>query len=182
MAAYFAFHERSQAANASIFAYCEYSEGHKSGSSNEPEIRGLGRYVRGHRRHLNQQSEYKVCTVFRNGKLRYASHDDVFAAASVDQDILCKFDVPMSERKKVLRRLKQYNINAFSLVGSEESLMESLANSRDPSARSKGLTYSYATARCRPGRLGHLPAGARGASGRSAGPGVGSGPRIRSRR
>jgi len=40
---------------------------------------------------------------------------------------LWKFVIPVSERKKVLEYLNCFNIKSFSLFGSEESLMESLA-------------------------------------------------------
>jgi hypothetical protein len=110
-----------------IYAYCEYTEGHKSGSATEPKIIGLGHNVRSHRRHFQQQSEYTVCHIFRGGKHCYASHQDVFARNDADQDELWKFNIPTSERAKILKRLEQYNINAFSLVGSEDSLMETLS-------------------------------------------------------
>jgi len=37
-----------------------------------------------------------------------------------------KFDLPSSERKKVLGALNDYNLNAFSLFGSDESLLETM--------------------------------------------------------
>lgn len=127
VAAYFAFRDvTSTASVVSIYAYCEYTAGHKFGSSNRPKITGLGPYVRGHRRHFQQQSQYTVCTVHQDGALTYASHDAAFAGNNEDQDELWKFNIPASEREKVLKRLEQYNINAFSLFGSEESLMEAL--------------------------------------------------------
>lgn len=43
------------------------------------------------------------------------------------QDELWKFNVPWTERLKVLGLLDGYNLNAFSLSESEESLMETLA-------------------------------------------------------
>jgi len=50
-----------------------------------------------------------------------------FARNDRDQDVLWKFNVPSSERVKVLRILDGYNISALSLFGSEESLMETMA-------------------------------------------------------
>lgn len=127
VAAYFAFRDvTSTAPTVSIYAFCEYTVGHKSGSSNTPRITGLGPYVRSHRRHFQQQSQYTICTVHRNSEHAYAYHEDAFAATKEDQDRLWKFNIPASEREKVLKRLEQYNINAFSLFGSEESLMEAL--------------------------------------------------------
>lgn len=43
------------------------------------------------------------------------------------QGICWKFTIPVSEQKKVLKLLDEFNVNAFSLFGSEESLMEMLA-------------------------------------------------------
>jgi len=43
------------------------------------------------------------------------------------QDLLWKFSIPTSEKFKVLRRLDLYNLNAFSLFSSEESLMQTMA-------------------------------------------------------
>ena len=43
------------------------------------------------------------------------------------QDVLWKFNIPWSERMRVLRLLDAYNLNAFSLFESEECLMETLA-------------------------------------------------------
>jgi len=128
VAAYFAFRNVcSTAENVSIYAYCEYTVGHKSGSSNEPKITGLGPYVRSHRRHFQQQSQYTICTKHHNGEHVYERHEDAFAGNTEDQDELWKFNIPNSEKHKVLQRLEQYNINAFSLFGSEESLMETLS-------------------------------------------------------
>ncbi|HTT09251.1 MAG TPA: FRG domain-containing protein [Gammaproteobacteria bacterium] len=128
VAAYFAFKDhQSSETSTSIFAYCEYTAGNKTGSSSHPEITGLGPYVRSHRRHFQQQSHYTICTINQGSNLSYAQHDDVFAENSEDQDELWKFNIPSSERLKVLKRLELYNINAFSLFGSEESLMETLS-------------------------------------------------------
>ena len=38
-----------------------------------------------------------------------------------------RFNIPSTERKKVLRFLDEFNLNAYSLFGSEESLMNMLA-------------------------------------------------------
>lgn len=128
VAAYFAFRDiGSSATKASIYAYCEFTEGHKSGSGNAPEITGLGKYVRSHRRHFQQQSQYTICTNCRDGMLAYARHQDAFARNDEGQDELIKFSIPTTERTKALRNLDQHNINAFSLFGSEDSLMETVA-------------------------------------------------------
>jgi hypothetical protein len=128
VAAYFAFRDVcSTAASASIYVYCEYTKGHKLRSSNAPALTGLGPNVRTHRRHFQQQCEYTICTIHLDGKHSYARHQDAFEGNKEDQDELWKFNIPSSERRKVLKQLEKYNINAFSLFGSEESLMETLS-------------------------------------------------------
>ena len=92
VAAYFAFRDVCSIADSvSIYAYCEYIVGHKSGSSNKPKITGLGPNVRSHRRHFQQQSQYTFCTINRGSNLSYARHDEVFAGNNKDQD---EFVVP----------------------------------------------------------------------------------------
>jgi hypothetical protein len=111
----------------SVFAYCEYGAGGKTWSTGDAFITGLGPYVRSHRRHFQQQCEYTVCTVQKDNDVQYACHEAAFVRAESRQDMLWKFTIPTSERRAVLKRLNQYNINAFSLFGSEESLMETVA-------------------------------------------------------
>lgn len=129
VAAYFAFRCVSPSINkASIYVYLESrsESGLKSGGSNEPGIYKFGPYVKTDRRHFLQQSQYTIC-ILHDGEWRYAPHEEAFARCALDQDVLWKFNIPYSERLKVLRLLDSYNINALSLFGSEESLMETMA-------------------------------------------------------
>jgi hypothetical protein len=128
IAAFFALrHPVKCATYFSIFTYLEWATGHKSGAAGQPEIRGLGPRARVHSRHFFQQSEYTVCMVERQDGIFYARHQDVFSRNTDDQDLLWKFNVPTSERHKILRKLIRMNVNAFSLFGSEESLLEDIA-------------------------------------------------------
>jgi hypothetical protein len=128
VAAYFAFREPEAIGKfVSIFVYVEYVSGHKSGSITDTAISVLTPYVRSHERHFQQQSHYTICTVIRDSDHWYACHEDTFALDKKDQDKLVKINIPVSERRIALARLEQFNINAFSLFGSEESLMETLA-------------------------------------------------------
>lgn len=134
IAAYFAFRDvGSNAEMASIYVYCEYTVGFKLGSSNKPKISGLGHNVRGaHQRHFLQQCEYTICTMPKKSEHSYANHEIGFTENREDQDEIIKFNIPVSERRKILKRLEQYNINALSLLGSDESLMETLSISSLP--------------------------------------------------
>lgn len=128
VAAFFAFNHASSAVSyVSIYAYLEYAGRGKVGSTTIPRICGRGPTIRSHRRHVLQQCEYTICTVLSDGEWYYACHENAFSQGEEAQDVLWKFNIPSSERLKVLRTLDRYNLNAFSLFGSEESLMETIA-------------------------------------------------------
>jgi hypothetical protein len=105
----------------------------KDGGSGLPRLHRFGPNVKVHRRHVLQQSEYTMCLIFNIGReWRFAKHDEALRASHTVDGIqwnfdLTKFNIPSGERLKVLRLLDEHNLNAFSLFGSEESLMETIA-------------------------------------------------------
>lgn len=127
VAAFFAFRNAVNTEMISIYAYQEYSTGAKSYSGESAYIQALGPYVKSHKRHFLQQSEYTVCFQKKEGVYYYASHEDCLQNIEEDQDLVWKFNIPASERIKVLKALDSYNLNVFSLFGNEESLMETIA-------------------------------------------------------
>jgi hypothetical protein len=133
---YFAFNDSKDEMDedVAIYSFLEKELWFKSASSNTPQILGLGSDVVAHKRHYQQQGEYTVCFieptgsgfVYGNPNNRiFTSHEKVTFGDS--QDFLRKYIIPSTERKKVLRKLDLMNINAFSLFGNEESLMDTLA-------------------------------------------------------
>jgi hypothetical protein len=73
-----------------------------------------------------QQSEYTLCLGF-DSEWRSEQYDTVFDQGLRQQAACVRFTIPVAERPKVLRLLDAYNLNALSLFGSEESMMETLA-------------------------------------------------------
>lgn len=128
VAAFFAFRQPVKGAtHASISAYLEWANSHKSGKTGQPEIRGIGPNYSVHKRHFTQQSEYTVCIVANGEGAYYAKHQEVFDRPEGDQDLLWKFNIPVSERAKALTDLSRMNINAFSLFSTDDSLLEEMA-------------------------------------------------------
>jgi hypothetical protein len=126
VAAFFAFRDpHVEAQTRSIYAYCERPKGRKTRVSNLPQIQEIGPDVRGHRRHFRQQSNYTICGLF-DDHWRFHSHDALFSADHHEQDSLYKFNLLSTERSTVLSRLDKYNLNAFSLFDTEETLMETM--------------------------------------------------------
>jgi hypothetical protein len=129
VAAFFAFREPSTGVGKrSIYAYCDNPTGIRGGAVGEPFIHRIGPYVHTHHRHFRQRCDYTVCGAWdpTYEQWRFDSHEYVFAHRRPKQDYCWKFDLPSTEREGVLRILNDYNLNAFSLFGSEESLLESL--------------------------------------------------------
>lgn len=128
IATFFAFSDIDvKVENVSLFVYLGWAGRERSHLGGDPLITSLKSNFRAHVRHFLQQSEYTICTREKNGKIYLASHQDVFSMNSGEQDILWQINIPVSERSKVLAYLDSLNINAFSLFGSEESLMATLA-------------------------------------------------------
>ena len=90
-------------------------------------MRPIGKYVRTHARHFRQQSDYTICAAFdeKGPGWRFHPHDEVFWSRG-KQDYVWKFDLPATERIAILKSLDQYNLNAFSLFDSQETLLETM--------------------------------------------------------
>lgn len=129
VAAFFALREKSANSDESVavFSYLEYFGEAKSWCSQDPTVFALGPNVTTHSRHHTQQCEYTICGKQVGDSFLYCDHEEAFAQGNRSQDILTKYVIPGIERAKVLEKLDFMNINAYSLFGHEESLMETLA-------------------------------------------------------
>jgi FRG domain len=130
VAAFFAFRKIGKAGTRSIYVYCESPHGFKGGAVGEPAIRVIGRYARVHARHFRQQSDYTICAAFdeKGAGWRFYPHDPAleFSGSRGRQDYVWKFDLPSAQRIAILESLDQYNLNAFSLFDSQETLLETM--------------------------------------------------------
>ena len=127
VAAFFAFREPLKSDTRSIYVYCERPIGIKGGAVGEPAMRPIGKYIRTHPRHFRQQSDYTICAAFGEEfpGWRFYPHDEVFWSRG-KQDYVWKFDIPSTQRIAVLKALDRYNLNAFSLLDSQETLLETM--------------------------------------------------------
>lgn len=143
VAAFFAFKNPGPQKRA-VYVLAEKPKNRKGKSSNEPAIYSLRRIIKPDRRHYLQQSEYTVCLEynFQYGwsfvpyraieDRRIVSLDDwkdvnQNSWNANEQDVIFKITLPSDIRLDALTRLDAFNLNAFSLFGSEESLMETMA-------------------------------------------------------
>lgn len=109
-----------------IYAYQEFNGTGKMGTSDAPQIRSLGPYVRTHPRHFLQQAEYTICWQFIDGAWQFVPHGSVFDQHPDSQDRLWRFTLPASEGPRVIETLDKVNINAYSLFQTEDALMDTL--------------------------------------------------------
>ena len=128
IALFFAFQNADPAKRVSIFVYVDDLGNEIGGIVGEPQIRVMESYVSSHRRHFMQQSKYTIATENVKDKWMYCSHEKYFSGATDDdQDMLIKFTLPGELKNKYLQKLQLMNINAFTLYGTDESLMDMLA-------------------------------------------------------
>lgn len=129
IAEFFAFNDCTPIKGGSVSVYCYLeSEMGKIRSSDQPNIHVFGPYAKIHKRHVLQQSQYTIC-IELDGQYEptLANHELVFRKPDERQDRLWKLNVACSERNKALKALNQMNINAYSLFGTEDSLVESIS-------------------------------------------------------
>ena len=125
IAAFFAFSGKL-ADRVAIFVYLEYPEGGKTWWETETRIGTLGNTIKTAKNHFRQQSQYTFCYASSiEGKVDYRPHE---TAIVQEGEALWKFTLPASEHGAVLDHLYDHNITRFTLFGTTEGLMSSLAN------------------------------------------------------
>jgi hypothetical protein len=128
VALFFAFFEAKPEMDVAIYVYVETLGVGKVGWVGSPEISLIGPYVSTHKRHFLQQGQYTIAIEKKNGTWFYCSHARAFEeSGGRDQDVIYKFTMPSSLRTKVLIKLQEMNVTAFTLLGDENSLMSTLA-------------------------------------------------------
>jgi hypothetical protein len=125
IAAYFAFRKAKHDNAIAIYVFVENIEALSKLPPCGPVIVPIAPNFTTSKRHFLQRSRYTACVRFEKDAWEFVAHQEVFKQQT--QSVLWKFVVPATERVKVLSRLDQFNLNAYSLFGSEECLMETLA-------------------------------------------------------
>ncbi|MGA2593907.1 MAG: FRG domain-containing protein [Bryobacteraceae bacterium] len=125
VAAFFAFEAPESAKEVRVFAFVPA----KSGGifTSERCVHLVGHYGRSHVRHVYQQSWYTMCIKKEPSDYLIQCHDDKVMTEAAEQGRFLQFTIPASERLVALKELQLMNVNAFSLFGSEDSLIRTLA-------------------------------------------------------
>lgn len=88
--------------------------------------------IKNNKRHYLQQSIYTICINVNSDKSYFDNHENLYPVTEEELDSYKKFEyikkytLPSSERGNALLHLEMYNVNSFSLMGTEESLLETL--------------------------------------------------------
>jgi len=131
LAAFFAFDSMASGAEyVSIYSLTPDT----SRSHDRESINLFGPYVRTHSRHFLQQSRYSLCSRLElsgmNDNLDYdyifLPHKDTLEKFS-DDYIAVRLDIPANERSHALKVLDTMNVNPYSVYGSEEALVRTVA-------------------------------------------------------
>ncbi len=129
VASVFAFTEKPTSPSVAIWAYLEDTGNGKGGVLGEPTIYSLGPQVRTHRRHHIQQAEYTICLAGdrQEHTFDFAIRPHNLFSRKKGQDVMVKITIPSEERQRALHYLDAHNLNPYSLLGSVDSLMQTMA-------------------------------------------------------
>ena len=133
IAAYFAYcdRQRDDDGMVAVYAFIEIAEEWKNYGGG-PRITVQGPYVSTHSRHFAQKAWYTICTKPDAPEDMpcphiFYPHESVFNRNDGKQDVLIQITMPARDRVKALRALDDYNINAFTLYGTEDALVKTMA-------------------------------------------------------
>lgn len=137
VAAFFALRNPPSDAKAvAVYVYASYDFlGNEKIDREKTNIFTIGPYVTTHARHFRQQSCYTFCvqkdpnTPDDDSMLveyvRYVNHEK--SAANDNPSRLIKLVIPTELRQNFMHELDRMNINPYSLFGTEDSLVETMA-------------------------------------------------------
>jgi len=96
-------------------------------ASDKADLSVVGPYMRSHPRHFLQQCWYSVCVALVNKDYVFKPHERGLSGALGQGGELFKIIIPIKERLTALKQLDLMNINEFSLFGTEDSLVRTVA-------------------------------------------------------
>lgn len=114
----------------SIYCYSEMPNNYKVRQYKKGSIYIFNQNEAGFKRHTSQESRYSFCLKLNennNYNPMFLKHDLIPKHLEANQDIIWKFNIPYSERKKVWKILSTKNIDSYELFGSDDSLVQSIA-------------------------------------------------------
>jgi hypothetical protein len=123
VAAFFAFSNADdQSKYVSIYVLQEWVVGENYVTTWTPNLNLIKRTPDSNSRHLMQKAQYTIYSYLGNDEvLYYMPHDKITEHEEYVKNMLLKFNVPSTERRKVLENLKVRKIDHSSLFGSDEN-------------------------------------------------------------
>jgi hypothetical protein len=136
VAAFFAFDSMPSTAH-TVSVYSIVRDSMLVSTNHTPTVDIMGPYIRTHRRQLIQQCQYSMCMLWYQGYGFYSDDRALVTDGTLGiHGELIRLTIPGKERTAALADLDRMNINAFSLFGSEDSLVRTIA-------RRDGLLQRY---------------------------------------
>ena len=109
-----------------VCVYALKRERFTTGSADE-HCFSVGPYMRTHPRHFLQQCRYSMCVKQGQDDYAFLPHYPAIWNAVGPEGQVYKFTFSTSERQTALTNLDQMNINPYSLYGSEDGLVRTIA-------------------------------------------------------
>lgn len=91
-----------------------------------PELRLIGRYVEGGKRHFAQQSQYVIPIVY-DSVWKFITFSKVIDSES-NEHVLEEIKISKNVKAKLMKELNEMNINRYTMYLNEDALIKSLAD------------------------------------------------------
>jgi hypothetical protein len=131
VAAFFAFHPEPHAAShVAIYSYQEHFGDGKGYQDDRASIRFAGHFASVHERHIRQQSRYTTAVRPEGSHMHFCSHEHAIKEKGYEWlrfDEVTKFILPIGLRAEALAALRRMNITLFSLFGTTDALVQTVA-------------------------------------------------------
>lgn len=137
VALFFAYQKASkdESDHISIYFYVHDIGNGTGGFVDEPSIQLFGDNIKTHKRHYMQHANYTTFCEKKDNVWYYCDYNDTYLCdinmiEHIHQKALYKANLPAHLKGDVLKQLDSMNINAYTLYGDTDSMMETLSNQR----------------------------------------------------
>lgn len=96
------------------------------GGDNIPDLRKIGRYIEAGKRHFAQQSEYLIPTVY-DSEWKFITFKKVIGSQE-NEHVLREITISKDIKTKLMKELKEMNINRYTMYLNEDALIKSFAD------------------------------------------------------
>lgn len=123
---FFAYIDGNESTDSALFCMVENEGELMAREVSSPAVHVVGKYVTTHERHFRQKATYTVATRWNKEKgHEFCKYNEIYQDPN-SRHLFQKIILPGAMREEVLAKLEEYNVNHYTLFGSEDSLIKTM--------------------------------------------------------